>query len=123
MREAATAHDRIITPGTDPGRFTRQEAAAFRRGVCGQTGYGSAGGDICGRPSKRGASFGNCDEHNADMLVDYRPDGTRRYDIDPGYDKHPDYRRRVAEALAAHRRHCKDRSCECRTGSGRRKRG
>jgi hypothetical protein len=75
----ANAHDRIVTPDTDPDRFTEQEADAFRRGVCGTTGYGYYGGEICGQPSKPGASFGNCAEHEAQLLEDYWPAGTSRW--------------------------------------------
>lgn len=74
----ASVHDRIVTPGTDPDRFTEQEADAYRRGVCGTTGFGWYGNEICGQPSKPGASFGNCAEHEAALLEDYWPDGTSR---------------------------------------------
>jgi hypothetical protein len=102
-------HDRMVTPETDPDRFTEDEAATFWRGVCGQTGYGYWGNEICGRPSKPGASFGNCDEHDADMLECHWPDGTPRNDLSG-----PDYDRRVQAKLEAHQRHCQDEECECR---------
>lgn len=107
-------HHRMITPGTDPDRFTEDEAAAFWRGVCGQTGYGYWGNEICGQPSKPAASFGYCDLHNAEMLVDYWPDGTPR--PNHGYDG--DRPRREEAALAAHQRICDDRDCECRIPAG-----
>jgi hypothetical protein len=103
-------HDRMVTPQTDPDRFTEDEAAAFWRGVCGQTGYGYWGNEICGQASKPGASFGNCELHDAEMLVEHWPDGTPRPDC--GFDA--DRPRREAEALAAHQRQCRDEECECR---------
>lgn len=75
----STIHDRIITPDTDPDRFTEQEADAFRRGVCGVPCNGYWGAEICGKPSRPGASFGNCAEHEAQLLEDYWPDGTSRW--------------------------------------------
>jgi hypothetical protein len=108
-------HDRIVTPDTDPDRFSEEEADAFRRGVCGQTGYGYWGTEICGRPSKRGASFGNCDEHDAGMLVDHWPDGADRQYDDPWYQERPDYQQRLQESLEAHQRYCTDPDCECRS--------
>lgn len=117
MAAVKNPHDQIVTPDTDPGRFTSQEAAAFRRGACAQdvgspSGWGS---QQCGEPSAPGASFGNCDQHNASMLVDYWPDGTPRQDTDPLYRKRPEYQDRLDAALAAHRRHCTDDACECRS--------
>jgi len=41
-----SVHDRIVTPGTDPDRFTEDEAAAFYRGVCAQD-------DVPGRAAGR----------------------------------------------------------------------
>lgn len=105
------SRDRMVTPETDPDRFTDDEAAAFRRGVCGQTGYGYWGNEICGQPSKPGASFGNCELHDAEMLVDCWPDGTPR--PDHGFDG--DRPRRETEALSAHQRQCQDEKCECRS--------
>ena len=75
----SSIHDRIVTPDTDPDRFTEQEADTFRRGVCGRTGSGYWGGGICGQPSKPGASFGYCEEHYAELLEDFWPDGTSRW--------------------------------------------
>jgi hypothetical protein len=76
----ASVHDRIVTPDTDPDRFTREDAAMFRAGKCGWTvEFGTARGEVqCGKPSKKGASFGNCAEHDAELLECYYPDGTRR---------------------------------------------
>ncbi len=76
---ARSGHDRIITPDTDPDRFTAEEEAYFRAGKCGMTtGYGLPWTEHCGQPSEPGASFGNCAEHNAELLEDFYPDGTRR---------------------------------------------
>jgi len=89
-------HDRIITPDTDPDRFTKDEAAIFREGRCSEvTEYGT-GPEIvyCREPSAPGASFGHCALHNAELLIDYFPDGTRRHDID--YRDRPGYEQRVA---------------------------
>lgn len=72
-------HDRIVTPDTDPDRFTEQEADYFRRGICCRTGYGYWGGEMCGRPSRPGASFGYCEEDYAALLEDFWPDGTSRW--------------------------------------------
>jgi hypothetical protein len=106
-------HDRIITPDTDPDRFTEQEADAFRRGVCAQTGRGYWGGEICGVQSEPGASFGNCALHNVEMLVDCWPDGSPREDYGSA-----DRARREEEALAAHQKACGDPDCECRLPAG-----
>lgn len=81
-------HDTIVTPNVDPDRFTPEETAQFRAGKCSQTidtGYHT---EFCGAPSKPGASFGNCDEHDAELLVEHWPDGTDRdnLDTDPEYD-------------------------------------
>lgn len=73
-------HDRIVTPDTDPDRFTEEEAAIFRAGKCGWTvEFGNRSGVIhCGEPSEPGVSFGNCAAHGAEMLECYYPDGTPR---------------------------------------------
>lgn len=110
----SSPHDRTVTPATDPDRFSQDEAEAYRKGVCSEDGYGRDGTGICGRPSKPGASFGNCDEHDADMLVDHWPDGAPRVRDDPGYQKRPEYERRVQAALEAHQRNCADKDCPCR---------
>jgi hypothetical protein len=72
-------HNRVITPGNSPDRFTEEEAALFRDGKCGwQTAYGMPGTEYCGQPSQPGASFGHCPEHNEEMLEGHFPDGTPR---------------------------------------------
>jgi hypothetical protein len=72
----------IITPDTDPDRFLPEEAELFRAGRCSwQTENGDGSGPTrwyCGKPSKRGASFGNCAGHEAELLEDYWPDGSVR---------------------------------------------
>lgn len=70
----------IITPDTAPDRFTADEAALYRAGRCTWViEYGNGRGVIhCRKPSQPGASFGNCAEHNAELLEDYWPDGTSR---------------------------------------------
>jgi hypothetical protein len=76
----ALSHDRIITPGTDPDRFTEDEAALFRAGKCGWVTESGMSPTIkhCRKRSKPGASFGNCAEHDAEMLEDFYNDGSRR---------------------------------------------
>jgi hypothetical protein len=114
---ADIVHDRIITPDTDPDRFTPEEAALFRAGECSWQ-ISDAGWDsreeYCERTSKPGASFGNCPEHDADMLVDHFPDGTPRCEEDSRYHLRPDYQARVDDALAAHQANCPDPDCDCR---------
>ena len=74
-------HNRVITPYTDPDRFTVEEKAYFDAGTCGWvTAYGTGPYiEHCGKPSRPGASFGNCVRHDAELLEDFYPDGTRRY--------------------------------------------
>ena len=76
----ALSHDRIVTPDTDPHRFTTDEAALFRAGKCGWVvEYGNgAGVKHCGKLSKPGASFGYCAGHEADLLEDFYSDGSPR---------------------------------------------
>lgn len=72
---------RIVTPDTDPDRWLPEEVELFRAGRCSwQTGYGNWGEtpSYCGRPSRNGASFGHCPEHEAELQKDHWPDGTRR---------------------------------------------
>jgi hypothetical protein len=72
------AHYRCVTPYTDPDRFTEEEKALFDQGKCPwQTAYGLPGTEYCGKPSKSGASFGHCDEHDEEMAEGYYPDGSR----------------------------------------------
>jgi hypothetical protein len=72
--------NRIVTPYTDPDRFTPEEKAAFDAGACCE----DIGRDwtqpdnLCRRPSKPGAPFGYCAEHEADLLENHWPDGTPR---------------------------------------------
>lgn len=108
-------HDRIVTPDTDPDRFTEDEAALFRAGKCGWlTAYGLPWMKWCEVASKPGASFGNCDEHDAEMLVEYYPDGTPRRNVDPFYSQRPEHAAREQAALEAHQRACEDAECSCR---------
>ena len=73
---------RIVTPYTDPGRWDEEEKALFDRGLCSwQVAYGlgwPATSEYCGRPSKAGASFGYCAEHEAELLESHYPDGPPR---------------------------------------------
>lgn len=72
--------NRIITPTTDPDRWSPAEIDLFNAGKCSwQVEYGNWGPPKhCGKPSKRGASFGHCDEHNDRHLEEYWPDGSPR---------------------------------------------
>jgi hypothetical protein len=99
-------HNRIITPDTDPDRFTDEEAAAFRAGKCGWVvEFGNGRGAIqCGEPSKSGASFGNCDEHDAEMLVEYWPDGSHRHRFAGDVERDTGYGERAARAAEAYER-------------------
>jgi hypothetical protein len=74
-------HMRIVTPDTEPSRFTALELAFYRQGKCGwQLAYGTGGADeYCANPSKPGASFGHCAEHEAELLEEYFPDGSPRW--------------------------------------------
>ena len=64
----------MITPHTDPDRFTTEEAGLWTRGLCSwQVAYGtvtpsSTVGRItyCMKPSDPVADFGDCPEHAAD---------------------------------------------------------
>lgn len=71
--------NRIITPYTDPDRFTREEKAYFDRGLCSAdvaVQYFGQTDNLCGKPSKPGASFGNCPEHERRLLECHWPDGS-----------------------------------------------
>lgn len=74
-------HDRIVIPYTEPDRFDDEEKALFDEGRCSwqiaHGGYG-LGPQYCGQPSRAGASFGNCGEHDRDLLETHYPDGSRR---------------------------------------------
>lgn len=72
--------NRIVTPYTDPDRFTREEKAHFDKGLC----CWDVGADwgqrdkLCGNPSMKDAPFGYCAEHTEDMLENHWPDGSPR---------------------------------------------
>lgn len=74
-------HDRIVTPDTDPDRFDDEEKALFNQGRCSWQvafgGYG-LGPQYCGKRIRTEASFGNCAEHDRELLETHHPDGTRR---------------------------------------------
>jgi hypothetical protein len=73
--------NRIVTPYTDPARFTEDEKAAFDAGECcwdvGDSYWGQRD-TMCHKPSKPGAPFGYCGTHERDLLEDHWPDGSRR---------------------------------------------
>jgi hypothetical protein len=56
---------------------------------------------------------GNCDLHNAEMLVDNWSDGSHREDYGSA-----DRALREEAALAAHQKVCNDQDCECRMPAG-----
>lgn len=73
--------NRIVTPSTDPDRWTAEEKDYFDRGLCswdigvqyfGQTDH------LCGAKSKPGASFGHCAYQEEVLLECHWPDGTPR---------------------------------------------
>lgn len=74
-------HNRTVTPATDPDRWTDEETAFYNQGKCswdvGVLYFGQTD-NLCGKPSKPGASFGNCTEHEADLLENHYPDGSPR---------------------------------------------
>lgn len=71
--------NRVVTPDTEPDRFTEEETAMFRRGECGwQIAYGLPWSKFCLKQPKPGASFGFCARHEAELLEDFYPDGTPR---------------------------------------------
>lgn len=73
--------NRIVTPYTDPDRFTKAEKIHFERGLCswdlGSLYFGERD-NLCGQKSKPGASFGNCAEHERELLENHWPDGSPR---------------------------------------------
>lgn len=73
--------NRIVTPTTDPDRFTPQEKAAFDAGQCcwdrGDAHWGQRD-TMCRQRSKPGASFGYCAPHEQRLLEDHWPDGSPR---------------------------------------------
>lgn len=72
--------NRIVTPYTDPDRWTPEEKALFDRGLCSNViEFGNGRGVVlCRKPSKRGASFGHCIDCEREFLEDNWPDGSRR---------------------------------------------
>lgn len=72
--------NRIVTPYTDPDRWTEDEQALFDEGRCSWTvEFGNWGPVVhCGEPSEPGVSFGHCAEHNDQMLETCYPDGSPR---------------------------------------------
>jgi hypothetical protein len=75
------SRDKIVTPSTDPDRWTAEEKGLFDRGLCSWVVESGNWGGVkhCRKRSKRGASFGNCREHEREMLEDYYPDGSPRH--------------------------------------------
>ncbi|OLT12972.1 hypothetical protein BJF79_03465 [Actinomadura sp. CNU-125] len=73
--------NRIVTPTTDPDRFTPEEKRTFDAGQCswdvGDSYWGQRD-TMCHQPSKPGASFGNCAKHEAKLLENHWPDGSPR---------------------------------------------
>ncbi|WP_329521117.1 hypothetical protein [Spirillospora sp. NBC_01491] len=73
--------NRIVTPYTDPDRFTTEEKAAFDAGNCccdeGDSDWGQRD-TMCRKPSKRGASFGYCGDHERALLENHWPGGSPR---------------------------------------------
>lgn len=71
-------HNQIITPTSDPDRWTEKEKALFDQGKCSwQTEFGNWGPPkYCGEKSKPGASFGHCARHERELLEDHWPDGS-----------------------------------------------
>lgn len=75
------SRNRIVTPYTDPNRFSPAEKANFDRGLCSwdvAVQYFGQTDNLCGKPSKPGASFGNCAEHDRKLLENHWPDGSLR---------------------------------------------
>jgi len=73
-------HNKVITPYTDPQKFTAEEKAVFDKGLCGWVvEYGTINGVVyCGLASAPGATVGLCEEHEAELLEGYYPDGRSR---------------------------------------------
>jgi len=80
------ARNRIVTPYTDPDRWTPEEKAVFDQGRCAWVvEYGNGPSVVyCMRPSKPGASMGHCGEHDAEMLECHWPDGSPRRSLGNG---------------------------------------
>lgn len=75
-----TNRNRIVTPYTDPDRWTDEEKEIFDQGLCSWViEFGNGRGVIhCREQSEPGASFGYCTEHNDALLEDHWPDGSPR---------------------------------------------
>jgi hypothetical protein len=76
-------HNKIITPETNPLRFSVKEKALFDAGkCCWQVEYGTGllDGDegYCGEKSRPGATYGYCEIHDDELLEQFCPDGSRR---------------------------------------------
>lgn len=75
-------HNKIITPESNPQRFTAIEKSLFDAGkCCWQVEYGTgrlSRESYCGWKSRPGASFGHCEIHDDELLEHFYPDGTRR---------------------------------------------
>lgn len=73
--------NRIVTPYTDPDRFTPEEKATFDAGKCcwdiGDSHWGQRD-TMCHQASKPGAPFGYCVVHAHKLLEDHWPDGSPR---------------------------------------------
>lgn len=73
--------NRIVTPYTDPDRFTPEEKAVFDAGECcwdrGDRHWGERD-TMCHQPSKPGAPFGYCVVHEHRLLEEHWPDGSPR---------------------------------------------
>lgn len=73
--------DRIVTPYTDPSRFTPAEKIHFDRGLCSWdvgVQYFGQRDNLCGQRSEHAAPFGYCNEHVKDLLEQHWPDGSPR---------------------------------------------
>lgn len=73
--------NRLVTPQTDPDRFTPEEAAVHAAGHCcwdvGDSVWGQRD-TMCHAPSKPGAPMGYCGEHAEKLLEDHWPDRSYR---------------------------------------------
>jgi hypothetical protein len=73
--------NRIVTPYTDPNRFTAEEKAYFDKGLCcwdvGVQYFGQID-NLCGERSETDAPFGYCTNHKLRLLEDHWPDGSPR---------------------------------------------
>lgn len=73
--------NRIVTPYTDPDRFTPEEKTAFDADVCcwdvGVQYFGQTD-NLCGNKSSAGAPFGYCPQHVEALLEHHWPDGSPR---------------------------------------------